>query len=89
MPAQLPGALDRCTTAEPLGLVRVEAAQQVRGQRQRSKLFKLRDFGQQAFETDPAGISGQPGIGSSVAVVPQQGVEPLTHPGIQAFGHAL
>ena len=89
MPAQLPGALDGCAPAEPLGLVRMQAAQQVRRQRQRAQPLKLGDLGQQAFQADPAGIGGQPGVGGAVAVVGQQGAEPVAHPGVQAIGHAL
>jgi len=89
MPAQFPGALDGRAPAEPLGLVRMQAAQQVRSQGQRAQALKLGDLGQKAFQADPAGIGGQAGVGGAVAVVGQQGAEPLTHPGIQTVSHAL
>jgi hypothetical protein len=61
MPAQFPGALNRYATSEPLGLVRMKTAQQICGQTERPKPFKLGDLGQQAFQPDPAGTGRQPG----------------------------
>ena len=89
MPAQFPGGFHRCPAPEPFGLVRMHAAQQVRGQRQRPELFKFGDLGQQALQSHAAGIGREPGVGGAVAVVGQQGAQPFAHPSIETGGHAL
>ena len=87
--AQLPGALDRRTSAETLDLVRVQAAQQVRRQREATQHLELADLGQQAFQPDPAGVGDEAGERRALAVVGEQRVEPPACAGVETIGHAL
>jgi hypothetical protein len=89
VPAQLPGALDRRTSAEPLDLIRMQAAQQVRRQRQGAQHLELADLSQQALQANPAGVGDEAGEPRTVAIVGQQGVQTPARAGVEAVAHAL
>ena len=81
--AQLPGALDRRTSTETLDLVRVQAAQQVRRQREATQHLKLADLGQQAFQPDPAGVGNEAGERRALAAVGEHRVDPPACAGVE------
>ena len=85
---QLPGALDGRASAEALDLVRVNAAQQIRRQREPAQQLELVDLGQQALQSDPPGIGDETGKCRTLAVVGQQSVQTPSRAGVEATGHA-
>jgi len=89
MAAQLPGALDDRASAEALDLVRMQAKQQARRQRQPAQQLELADLGQQALQPDPSGISGKAGERRALAVIGQQSIQALARAGVEVVRHTL
>jgi hypothetical protein len=84
---EFPCRLDRGAAAKALEGVGMHAGQEIRRQTHRADPRELVDLGEQAVEPHLTGISGKPRIGSAVAIIGQEHVEPAAHRGREAPVH--